>query len=69
MTEIALKNKKVSENKENSSPLLEFNLDIVLSHMKKIRIFSAWKKAMKESDLTTKEWKVFNVNVKKILEN
>ena len=69
VTEVALKNKKESEAQENTSPLLEFNLDIVLSHMKKIRIFSAWKKTMKESDLTTKEWKTFNVNVKKILEN
>lgn len=37
--------------------------------MKKIKIFSAWKKAIKKTDLTKKEWKNFNMNVQNILNN
>lgn len=44
-------------------------MDSILEHMKKIRIFSGWKKTMKKTDLTQKEWCNFNSNVQKILNN
>ena len=39
---------------ERSKMLLDANVEAMIRHMKKIKIFSAWKKIMKKTDMTKK---------------
>ncbi len=39
---------------ERSKMLLDANVEAMIRHMKKIKIFSAWKKTMKKTDMTKK---------------
>ena len=49
--------------------MLNMNIDSIFNHMKKIRIFAAWKKINRNLNLTHQEWNNFNKNVAKILHN
>lgn len=49
--------------------MLNMNIELMFNHMRKIRIFSAWKNIYNNLDLTTNEWKNFNNNVAMILHN
>ena len=39
---------------DRSRKLLDANVEAMIRHMKKIKIFSAWKKTMKKTDMTKK---------------
>ena len=41
----------------------------MIAHMRKIKIFAAWKKIIKKTNLTQNEWCNFNMNVHNILNN
>ena len=49
--------------------LLEINIDAIMEHLSKIKVFGAWKKSLKKNDMTALEWRNFNKNAEKILES
>ena len=49
--------------------LLDINVQAICENMKLIKIFWGWKKLLKRTDNTKKQWILFNENVKKILNN
>lgn len=52
-----------------NSRMLNTNIESIFNHMKKIKIFAAWKKIHRNMDLTNQEWRNFNKNVAQILHN
>ena len=51
------------EKADSKSRLLDINIEAIMDHLYKIKVFAAWKKSLKKKDLTTDEWKKFNKNV------
>ena len=45
---------EIQKNIDRSMKHLDANIESMLSHMKKIKFFSAWKKSLKKTDMTKK---------------
>lgn len=57
------------ESGESKGRLLEVNIEAIMEHLYKIKVFAAWKKSLKRADLTKFEWGNFDKNAEKILES
>lgn len=67
ITEVA-KEPKERESQEEGH-LLNYNIDKVFAHLKKLKIFTAWKSQHMKPTTSGAEFSKFSVNVAKILHN